>query len=90
MKGRINVIQTLLYKLHTCRTTCIGSKDSMIFAYNIIINYIPVPDRNLCSDLDPCVAGNCTNTGPDSYHCGCELGYHGVNCSEEIAPGKPC
>lgn len=33
----------------------------------------------LCAD-NPCVNGNCTNTEND-YHCKCEVGYIGKNCS---------
>ena len=42
----------------------------------------------MCSLLDPCQEGNCTNT-PEGYRCTCNEGFHGVNCSEaEPVPGK--
>ena len=46
-------------------------------------------DLDVCGHAGPCEGGNCTNTGPDSYQCTCDEGYHGMNCSavETEVPG---
>lgn len=39
-------------------------------------------DLDMCSHVGPCVEGNCTNTGPESYMCQCSEGFSGANCTD--------
>ncbi|CAI8034462.1 Neurogenic locus notch homolog protein 2, partial [Geodia barretti] len=41
-----------------------------------------IPD--VCLLHHPCMEGNCTGTGFDSYTCSCNDGFYGVNCSDPV------
>ena len=44
---------------------------------------------NLCSNMAPCLSGNCTN-GRDSYTCTCTDDHSGNHCEIETSPLHPC
>ncbi len=50
-------------------------------------DHVFIPALLSASDLDPCGhndhclhGGNCTNNGPNMYHCSCPENYVGENC----------
>ena len=55
-------------------------------AYILRCIYETPSDLDMCSHMEPCLEGNCTSTGPDSYSCACSDGFHGVNCSSQVEP----